>query len=74
MCRNFPINVRNFFDEFIYFWLDWVFIAARRLSLAAGSRGYTLIVSVHGFLIVVASLVAEQRLWACEFSNCNPQA
>ena len=74
MCRNFPINVRNFFDELIYFWLDWVFIAARRLSLAAGRGGYTLFVSVHGFLIVVASLVAEQRLWACELSNCNPQA
>ena len=33
---------------FIYFWLCWVFTAVHRLSLAAASRGY--------------SLVAEHRL------------
>ena len=74
VCRNFPIKVRNFFfNECIYFWLGWVFIAAHRLSLAAGSGGYSLIVAVHG-LLVEASPVAEHRLWACELSNCNPQA
>ena len=26
---------------FIYFWLCWVFVAMRRLSLAAASRGYS---------------------------------
>ena len=26
---------------FIYFWLRWVFVAARRLSLVAASRGYS---------------------------------
>ena len=30
-----------FFLKFIYFWLCWVFIAARRLSLVGVSRGYS---------------------------------
>ena len=42
----------------IYFWLRWVFAAARRLSLVSASRGYS---SLHG-LIAVTSLVAEHGL------------
>ena len=38
--------------HFIYFWLSWVFVAARRLSLVAAS----------GLLIAVASLVVEHGL------------
>ena len=38
-----------------HFWLCWVFIAIHGLSLAAASRGYSL-VAVHG-LIALASLV-----------------
>ena len=30
-----------FFKVFIYFWLHWFFVAAHRLSLVAGSRGYS---------------------------------
>ena len=45
---------------FIYFWLCWVFVAARGLSLVAASGDYS--VAVHGLLIAVASLVAEHRL------------
>ena len=48
---------------FIYFWLRWVFIAAHWLSLVAASGGL-LFVAVRGLLIVVASLVAEHRLYA----------
>ena len=44
-----------------YFWLRWVFVAARRLSLVAASGGYSSL-AVHGLLIVVASLVAEHGL------------
>ena len=44
---------------FIYFWLRWVFIAVRRLSLVAASRGYSLLCER---LIAVASLVAEHGL------------
>ena len=44
-----------------YFWLSWVFTAAHKLPLVAASGGYSL-VTVHGLLIVVASLVAEHGL------------
>ena len=46
---------------FIYFWLHWVVIVAHRFSLVSVSRGYC-IVAVCALLIVVASLVAEDRL------------
>ena len=44
----------------MYFWLPWVFIAARRLSLVLASRGCSLV--SHRLLIAVASLVAEHGL------------
>ena len=37
---------------FSYFWLCWVFVAARELSLVVVSGGYSL-VAVHEFLIEV---------------------
>ena len=43
----------------------WVFIAACKLSLVAENKGYFLV--VHGYLIVVASLVSEHGfsgMWA----------
>ena len=52
----------NLFILFIYyFWLRWVFIAARGLSLVVASRGLLFVV-VHGLLIAVASLVTEHGL------------
>ena len=39
----------------------WVFVALCGLSPVAESKGYSL-VAVHGLLIGMASLVAEQRL------------
>ena len=50
-----------FFNKFIYFWLHWVFVAARGLSLSCGEQGL-LFVAVHGLLIAVASLVGERGL------------
>ena len=44
-----------FFKFYLFFWLHWVFVAARGLSLVAVSRGYSF-VAVRGLLIVVASL------------------
>ena len=44
--------------SFFFFWLRWVFIAARGLSLVAASGGL-LFVAVRGLLIAVASLVAR---------------
>ena len=49
------------FFNFIYFWLCWVFPAARGLSLVGTSRGYHLAVSC-GFLIVAASPVVGHGL------------
>ena len=45
---------------FIYFWLRWVFVAERGLSLVAASRGYSSLWCT-GFSLV-ASLVAEHGL------------
>ena len=50
---------------FTYFWLPWVSVAARALSLAAASRGYFL-VAVYRLPDAVASLAAEHRLKASE--------
>ena len=44
----------------IYFWLRWVFVAARSLSICC-ERGLLFVV-VRGFLFAVASLVAEHGL------------
>ena len=50
----------KFFFLFFFFWLRWVFVAVRGLSLVAASGGYS--VAVRGLLIAVASLVAEHGL------------
>ena len=52
----------------ISLWLPWVFIAARGLSLVAGSGGHSLVV-VLGLLLVVASLIEEQSLSSWRFSD-----
>ena len=57
----FNINMMVFSLIFIYFWLCWVFIAGRGLSLVTASGGSSLVV-VHGVLTAVPTLVAEQRL------------
>ena len=43
---------------FVYFWLLWVFVALRGLSLAVAARGYSLI-ATRGLLLAAASLIAE---------------
>ncbi len=43
-----------------YFWLCWVFVAARSLPLVAVSRGYSL-AAMRGLLIMVASLVEHRH-------------
>ena len=55
----------NLFILFVYFyfWLRWVFVAARGLFSSCGEWGL-LFVELHGLLIAVASLVAEHRLQA----------
>ena len=46
---------------FIYFWLRWVFVAARGLFSSCREQGL-LFVAVCRLLIVVASLAAEHGL------------
>ena len=51
-----------FLNKFIYFWLLWVLVAARGLSLSSCGEQGLLFVVVRGLLIAVAFLVAEHRL------------
>ena len=46
---------------YFYFWLRWVFVAARGLFSSCGEWGLLFVV-VRGLLIAVASLVAEHGL------------
>ena len=79
-----------FFNKFIYFylfyfWLHWVFVAARRLSLLAASGGYTSLRCV-GFslqwLLLLWSMGSRYAgfssfgSWALErrLSSCGAQA
>ena len=56
-----------FWNNFIYFWLCWVIIAAWAFSLVVASGGYPIVV-VCGLLIEVASLVAEHGLQGAQAS------
>ena len=50
-----------FFFNLFYFWLRWVFVAARGLFSSCGEQGL-LFVAVRGLLIAVASPVAKHGL------------
>ena len=52
------LAIKFFFFNFylFYFWLCWIFVAARGLFSGCGERGL-LFVAVRGLLIVVASVV-----------------
>ena len=50
-----------FLKRIMHFWLCWLSVAGRGLSLAARSRGYSP-AAAHGLLVVVDSLVVEHRL------------
>ena len=61
-------NKQSFFKGMCFiFWLCLVFVAAWGLSLLPASRGYSLVV-VSRPPVVVASLVAEHRLWSVRVS------
>ena len=68
-----PISFLFFLKKLINFWLRWVFVAARGLSLVAASGGLLSIV-VRGLLIAVASLVAEHGLQVCGLGSCGSRA
>ena len=83
-ARQFPRHAFFFFFKlinlFIYFWLRWVFIDARGLSLAAAS-GVTLHCGVWaspcgGFSFCGAQALGSQAsvVVACGFSSCGSRA
>ena len=66
---NLHIEIIYLFIYLFYFWLRWVFVAARKLFSSCGERGLLsiavrrlLFIVVRGLLIAVASLVAEHGL------------
>ena len=63
----FPINL------FIYFWLRWVFVAARGLSLFVASRGYSSLWCV-GFSLWWLLLLWSTGSRHAGFSSCDSRA
>ena len=68
------------FYLFIYFWLCWVFVAARGLFSSCSERGLLFVV-VRGLLTVVASRCGAQAVGtqasvvvACRLSSCGARA
>ena len=62
-----------FLYYFIYFWLHWVFVAARGLSLVAGSKGYSSL-QCAGFSLRWLLLLWRTGSRRAGFSSCGSQA
>ena len=60
-------------DLFIYFWLRWVFVAVRRLSLVAVSGGYSSL-RCAGFSLRWLLLLRSTGSRCMGFSSCGSQA
>ena len=58
---------------FIYFWLRWVFVAARRLSLVAVSGGYSSL-QCAGFSLWWLLLLRSTGSRCMAFTSCSMQA
>ena len=58
---------------YIYFWLCWVFVSVRGLSLVAASGDHSSSWCA-GLFTTVASLVAEHRLQTHRLSSCGSLA
>ena len=58
---------------FIYFWLHWVFVAVRRLSLVVASRGYSSL-QCTGFSLQWLLLLQSTGSRRMGFSSCSTQA
>ena len=63
----------TYFLNFIYFWLRWVFVAARGLSLVAASGGYSLLRCV-GFSLRWLLLLRSTGSRRMGFSSCGTRA
>ena len=62
-----------FFFNFIYFWLLWVFVAVRGLSLVAVSGGYSSLWCT-GFLLWWLLLLRSNGSRHAGFSSCSTRA
>ena len=63
----------NLFILFIYFWLRWVFVAARGLSLVVASRGYSLL-QCACFSLQWLLLLQSKGSRCVGFSSCGTRA
>ena len=77
-CQNsrgvmFFFFILNLFILFIYFWLQWVFVAARRLSLVAVSEGYSSLWCT-GFSLWQLLLLQSTGSGCMGFSSCGSRA
>ena len=70
MCMLFFLNL---FILFIYFWLRWVFVAVRGLSLVAARRGYSSLRCV-GFSLRCLLLLRSTGSRRAGFSSCGAWA
>ena len=62
-----------FFNLFIYFWLCWVFVSVRGLSLVVASGGHSS--SLHvGLSLSQPLLLQEHRLQTRRLSSCGSRA
>ena len=73
-AKRFTFFLSNLFIYlFIYFWLSWVFIAARGLSLVVASGGYSLLQCV-GFSLLWLLLLRSMGSRSVGFSSCGTRA
>ena len=61
-CAPVLTQTTGFFFYFLFFWLHWVFVALRGLSLVAVNGGCSLLPCMRWASLRGASLVAEHRL------------
>ena len=75
MGTTYPTGTSFFFNLFnlLYFWLCWVFVAAHRLSLAAASRGHSLL-QCMGLLLWWLLLLQSTGSRSVVFSSCGSWA
>ena len=75
ICQNLSklLTLMFFLYKFIYFWLYWVFVAARGLSLVATSGGYSLLFCV-GFSLWWLPLLRSSGSRRADFSSCGTWA
>ena len=65
-----PQGFLCFVSNFIYFWLRWVFVAARGLSLVGASGGYSSLQCV-GFSLRWLLLLQSMSSRCVGFSSCG---